>query len=193
MTGFVPPPYPYDRLVPLREAAAASLGGLVDLSIGTPCDPPPPFVIEAMADPTRSQGYPPSIGTPAYRDAARGWLERRFGVRVEAARDARSAVEGASLICTTTSAHQPILEGAWIAPGAHVNAVGSSIRTARELDTAAVQRAALFVDRRESALAEAGDFLIPRAEGALADPAQPVEDEQHRRRRHVAALREHRP
>jgi len=94
---------------------------------------------------------------------------RRFGVTVEAARDARAAVEGASLICTTTSAHQPILEGAWIAPGAHVNAVGSSIRTARELDSAAMKRAALFVDRRESAQAEAGDFLIPKAEGAFGD------------------------
>jgi ornithine cyclodeaminase/alanine dehydrogenase-like protein (mu-crystallin family) len=94
---------------------------------------------------------------------------RRFGVAVEAAKDARAAVEGASLICTTTSAHQPILEGAWIAPGAHVNAVGSSIRTARELDTAAMKRAALFVDRRESALAEAGDFLIARNEGAFGD------------------------
>jgi len=94
---------------------------------------------------------------------------RRFGVTVEAAQDARAAVEGASLICTTTSAHQPILEGAWIAPGAHVNAVGSSIRTARELDSAAMKRAALFVDRRESAQAEAGDFLIPKAEGAFGD------------------------
>ena len=94
---------------------------------------------------------------------------RRFGVTVEAARDARAAVEGASLICTTTSAHQPILEGAWIAPGAHVNAVGSSIRTARELDSAAMKRAVLFVDRRESAQAEAGDFLIPKAEGAFGD------------------------
>jgi ornithine cyclodeaminase len=62
-----------------------------------------------------------------------------------------------------------VLRGRWIAPGAHVNAVGSSVRTARELDTEAVRRARLFVDRRESALNEAGDFLIPKAEGAIGD------------------------
>lgn len=101
----------------------------------------------------------------AFVEAAR----RRLGVEVEAAASARAAVEGASLVCTTTSAREPILEGAWIAPGAHVNAVGSSIRTARELDTAAMKRGALFVDRRESALAEAGDFLIARSEGAFGD------------------------
>ncbi len=78
--GFVPPPYPYDRLAPLHAAAAAVDGGLVDLSIGTPCDPPPTFLAAAMADPAAAQTYPPSIGTPAYRDAATGWLARRFGV-----------------------------------------------------------------------------------------------------------------
>jgi ornithine cyclodeaminase len=50
-----------------------------------------------------------------------------------------------------------------------VNAVGASLRTARELDSAAVARARVFVDRRESAASEAGDLLIPRAEGAIGD------------------------
>lgn len=84
MAGFVPPPYPYDRLVPLREAAAAAPGGLVDLSIGTPCDPPPATVVAALGDGAAAQGYPPSIGTAAYRAAARGWVDRRFGVALEA-------------------------------------------------------------------------------------------------------------
>lgn len=79
-TGFVPPPYPYDRLAPLQAMAATLPGGLVDLSIGTPCDPPPAFVMGAMADSRAAQTYPPSIGTPAYREAAAGWLNRRFGV-----------------------------------------------------------------------------------------------------------------
>ncbi len=78
--GFVPPPYPYDRLKPLQAMASAVTGGLVDLSIGTPCDPPPPFVMAAMSDSRAAQTYPPSIGTPAYRDAVVGWLSRRFGV-----------------------------------------------------------------------------------------------------------------
>jgi ornithine cyclodeaminase len=93
----------------------------------------------------------------------------RHGIHVEVVADARSAVADASLICTTTSAREPVLRGEWLAPGAHVNAVGSSVRTARELDAAAVRRARLFVDRRESALNEAGDFLLARAEGEVGD------------------------
>ncbi len=90
-------------------------------------------------------------------------------LRVEVMPSARAAVEGADLICTTTAAREPILEGAWLAPGAHINAVGACFATARELDTAAVARARLIVDRRESALAESGDFLIAKAEGAFGD------------------------
>jgi len=93
----------------------------------------------------------------------------RHGIKIEVAPDARAAVAGADLICTTTSATAPILAGDWIAPGAHINAVGSSVASARELDTAAVVRSRLFVDRRESALNEAGDFLIPKQQGVLGD------------------------
>ena len=82
---------------------------------------------------------------------------------------AREAVEGADLICTVTAATEPILLGDWIAPGAHVNAVGACTPNARELDAAAVARARLFTDRRESLLAEAGDFLLARGEGAVGD------------------------
>jgi ornithine cyclodeaminase len=66
-------------------------------------------------------------------------------------------------------APQPILMGDWLAPGVHINAVGSSIKSTRELDTAAVVKSRLFVDRRESTLNEAGDFLFPKAEGAIND------------------------
>lgn len=82
--GFVPPPYPYDRLDALRALAADHDGGLVDLSIGTPCDPPADEVVRALATSGAERGYPPSIGTPAYREAATGWLDRRFGVQVDA-------------------------------------------------------------------------------------------------------------
>lgn len=85
VTGFVPPPYPYDRLGPIIEAASRHEGGVVDLSIGTPLDPPPPIVAAALADPAPARSYPPSIGTPAYREAALGWLERRFGVALPTA------------------------------------------------------------------------------------------------------------
>jgi ornithine cyclodeaminase len=92
---------------------------------------------------------------------------RREGV--EAVKDARAAVAGADLICTTTASREPVLNGDWIAPGAHINAVGACFPTARELDTSAVARARLYVDRRESTRNEAGDFLIPKREGAIGD------------------------
>ncbi len=84
MTGFVPPPYPYDRLAPIVEAAGAHDGGAVDLSVGTPCDDPPAAVVAALSDASAARTYPPSIGTPAYREAAAGWVERRFGVELGA-------------------------------------------------------------------------------------------------------------
>ncbi|MFI5243670.1 MAG: ornithine cyclodeaminase family protein [Gemmatimonadales bacterium] len=90
-------------------------------------------------------------------------------IEVSVCETAREAVTGAHVVCTITASRTPILEGKWLARGAHVNAVGASLPTARELDTAAVRNARLFVDRRESALNEAGDFLIPRSEGAIDD------------------------
>ena len=93
----------------------------------------------------------------------------RLGITVEAMKGARETVEGADLVCTVSASPTPVVEGAWLAGGAHINAVGSSLPTTRELDTAAIARGRLVVDRRESALNEAGDFLIPRAEGAITD------------------------
>jgi succinyldiaminopimelate transaminase len=85
MKGFEPPPYPYDRLDELSVLADKLDGGCVDLSIGTPVDPPPDAVIEALARSGAERGYPPSIGSAGYREAAGAWLERRFGVAVEPA------------------------------------------------------------------------------------------------------------
>ena len=74
------PPYPYDRLSGLAKLAEALPGGLVDCSVGTPCDPPMPAVIEAMASSGAERGYPPSAGSPELREAAARWLSRRFGL-----------------------------------------------------------------------------------------------------------------
>jgi succinyldiaminopimelate transaminase len=80
---FVPPPYPYERLDALKLVADALPGGVVDCSIGTPCDPVPDLVAAAAADTaTRSMGYPPSAGTAALHDAAAAWMARRLGVDV---------------------------------------------------------------------------------------------------------------
>ncbi len=94
---------------------------------------------------------------------------RHGALEIVVCESVREAVDGADVVCTITSSRIPVLEGAWLSPGTHVNAVGASLATARELDSAAVSRARLYVDRRESALAEAGDFLVPRSEGAITD------------------------
>ncbi len=81
--GFVPPPYPYDRLTELKVIAEAHDGGAVDLSIGTPFDPPPDPVVKALAESGSERRYPPSIGTQAFRDAAAGWLNRLVGSDID--------------------------------------------------------------------------------------------------------------
>lgn len=79
---FVPPPYPYDRLADVAGAACSAFGTAIDLSVGTPGDPPPTEVLDALAAPDAARTYPPSVGTPAYREACAAWMERRLGVAV---------------------------------------------------------------------------------------------------------------
>lgn len=84
--GFVPPPYPYDRLRALERLADALPGGVIDCSIGTPCDPVPEVAVRAAASVLAdSMGYPASAGSPALREAAASWIDRRFGIAVDAA------------------------------------------------------------------------------------------------------------
>ncbi len=84
-SGFVPPPYPYERLNQLKARAVDRFGadGVVDCSIGTPCDPPPPSVLAAMAASGTERGYPTSPGSAELRVSAARWLDRRFGVSVD--------------------------------------------------------------------------------------------------------------
>jgi succinyldiaminopimelate transaminase len=77
---FTLPPYPYDRLAGLAKLAEAHEGGMVDCSIGTPCDPPLRAVVEALASSDSERGYPASAGSPQLREAAARWLTRRFGL-----------------------------------------------------------------------------------------------------------------
>jgi len=79
------------------------------------------------------------------------------------------AVRGADIVVTATSSREPVIKREWIADGAHINAVGSSIAAARELDGATVAAASLFVDRRESTVNESGDYLSALREGAIGD------------------------
>lgn len=93
----------------------------------------------------------------------------RHGLPVEAVGTGREAADGADLICTTTAARAPVLLGEWIAPGAHVNAIGASVPPFRELDTPAVQIARLYVETRQCALAEAEDIRVPLRDGAISE------------------------
>jgi ornithine cyclodeaminase len=86
---------------------------------------------------------------------------------VEAVAGAEEALRGADVVVTATSSREPIVRRKWLAPGAHVNAVGSSIPTARELDAATVAEAALFADARESMLNEGGDYLLAVPEAGI--------------------------
>jgi succinyldiaminopimelate transaminase len=101
MSGFVPPPYPYERLDEVIAVAAAHDGGAVDLSIGTPCDPAPPDVVAALSSDETSRGYPPSIGTPAFRAAAADWIARRLGATVDPAAELAACVGSKEFVAST--------------------------------------------------------------------------------------------
>lgn len=94
-------------------------------------------------------------------------FQPRYPFPIEPAESVAAAVRGANLIVTVTTAREPILKRDWISPGAHLNVVGSSIATTREVDTSTMVAARVFVDRRESTLNEAGDYLFPEREGAI--------------------------
>ncbi|HZQ15257.1 MAG TPA: ornithine cyclodeaminase family protein [Gaiellaceae bacterium] len=85
----------------------------------------------------------------------------------ESVGSAEEAVREADVLCTVTALAEPVVRREWLKPGVHVNAVGSSVPTTRELDTATMAAAALFVDRRESTLNESGDFLFAQRDGAI--------------------------
>jgi ornithine cyclodeaminase/alanine dehydrogenase-like protein (mu-crystallin family) len=86
---------------------------------------------------------------------------------ITAATSAEEAVRGADVVVTVTSSRVPVLRREWLAEGAHVNAVGASTPTARELDVETVAAAALFADSRESLHNEAGEYLLAVEQGAI--------------------------
>ncbi len=100
-------------------------------------------------------------------------LAGQLGQPVSAYDDVPAAVAGAGIVVTATTSSVPVLRREWLAPGTHVNAVGSCVPAARELDTATMAEAAIFADSRESVSHEAGDFLIAERDGA----ANPVRAE----------------
>lgn len=81
--------------------------------------------------------------------------------------DSREAVAEADIICTTTSSETPVLFGEWLSTGVHVNAVGSSVPSCRELDLACVLRASIWVDYMPMALTAAGEIVEAIARGSI--------------------------
>jgi ornithine cyclodeaminase len=91
----------------------------------------------------------------------------KYQFTLEAVPSPDGAVREADIVATVTASPDPVVQRQWLKPGAHINAVGSSIPTTRELDSTTVADARLYVDRRESAVNEAGDVLIPMREGKI--------------------------
>lgn len=108
---------------------------------------------------------------PAHRTAFAKRASARHGLPVSAVDSPDAAVRGADIVCTLTAARDFVLRGEWLAPGTHVNAVGASTPSTREVDTDTIRRARVVVDSRTAALSEAGDLLIPLAEGAIDENA----------------------
>ncbi|MDP9302504.1 MAG: ornithine cyclodeaminase family protein [Actinomycetota bacterium] len=100
-------------------------------------------------------------------DPALALVERARGMGMQASVGEPSGVAQADLVCTCTTSGVSLFDGRLLAEGAHVNAVGSYLPDQRELDTETVRRAKVVVETREVALAEAGDLLIPIAEGTI--------------------------
>ena len=104
------------------------------------------------------------IASRTFESAERLAAEWPLAVAVESAEE---ALRDADVVCTVTSAAEPVVLGDWLKPGAHVNAVGSCFPNVRELDGTTMARATLFTDRRESCENEAGDYILAVAEGAI--------------------------
>lgn len=100
-TPYVPPPYPYDLLDELRADAIERFGSSIDCSIGAPVDPPTPAVIAALSTSDAERGYPPSIGSLAYRQAAARWMGRIAGIDLDPATQIGAAVGTKEFVAMT--------------------------------------------------------------------------------------------
>ncbi|NGN66181.1 ornithine cyclodeaminase family protein [Streptomyces sp. A7024] len=108
--------------------------------------------------------------TPARAQDLAARITAELGLPAKVLDNPRAVTEAADVLCTLTPSREPLVEGAWLAPGQHVNAVGAPPRPDhRELDTEAVVRSRIVVDAYDTARAKSGEVLIPLAEGALTE------------------------
>ncbi len=94
-------------------------------------------------------------------------MQPKVGFPIESVGTNEEAVRGADVIVTATSSLEPVINRDWISPGAHINAIGTHSPNSREIDSATMAAARIFTDRRESALNEAGDYLLAAKEGLV--------------------------
>jgi ornithine cyclodeaminase len=105
-------------------------------------------------------------------ERARAFAERtqaELGVTVSTAASVEEAVAQADIVCTVTAAAEPILKGAWVRPGTHVNVVGSGIAGPAEVDNDLVVRSRFIADSREGVLRQGAEFLRAKAAGLIDD------------------------
>jgi ornithine cyclodeaminase len=96
-------------------------------------------------------------------------MRLELGIPFASAADVEDLVSDADIICTVTSAREPIPKGAWVRPGTHVNLVGSSVAGPVEVDTELVVKSRFVVDSREGVLRQGAEFLKAKQEGAIGD------------------------
>ena len=107
--------------------------------------------------------------SPARAEAFAAGVAAEMAIPATAAADVQTAVADADIICTVTGSAEPILMGAWVTPGTHVNLVGSGFAGPVEVDNDLVARSRFFVDSREGVLAQGAEFLNARAAGLIGD------------------------
>jgi ornithine cyclodeaminase/alanine dehydrogenase-like protein (mu-crystallin family) len=137
---------------------------------------PDASILAVLGTGTQAEGHIRAIGLVRPLSEVRVWgrdpartaaFARRLGAT--AFSDVRAAVAGADIVCTVTGAVDPILKGAWVALGAHVNVVGSSSPAQAEVGIELVARSRYIVDHREHVLVHGGEFLRAKAAGAIGD------------------------
>ena len=99
--GFELPPYPYDLLDPYRALANQHSGGVVDLSVGTPCDPPPEEAVRALVESDSERGYPSSIGSEEFRKSCQEWVKRVFRVGLDAEKNIAACIGTKEFVVST--------------------------------------------------------------------------------------------
>jgi ornithine cyclodeaminase len=123
--------------------------------------------LEALACVRKLQRVRVAAGSKASAERFAHSMKSLVECEIEPVGSPQDAVREADIIVTATTSREPVVCHEWLKPGTHINAIGTFSPRARELDTATMASSAIFVDRRESAFNEAGDYLIAAAEGAI--------------------------